>query len=348
MSPDYCSRGGACGRSRGGRPSGCAGRVDTLRRKAFMCLGAMIALALSGLLGEPTGAARPQTPETRSKDHSSPRFEIASIKPSSRGQDSLFQVEPNRLTVRNQPVGFLVRLAYGHGMGQFGFNMLSEHQLAGGPDWIRPSAFGYEGYDVEAKVEDSIAETFGKDCTNAAFYRGNPRCRGPMLSMLQALLADRFKLKVRRESKEGPVYSLEVAKGGPKFFHTSFALKGSEANGQVTRRDASRPEPCPEEMACAEGYTSMDDVAEWLSRVPQIGRPVVNQTGLEGGYYLKLRFSRAASQSVSPEAETAPVGGPSGPSVFTALKEQLGLKLRATRGPVETIVIEHIERPSEN
>jgi uncharacterized protein (TIGR03435 family) len=309
-------------------------------------LGVTFAWTLSGLLGELTCAAVFQTGETQSTDHPSPRFEVASIKPSSRGQDSLFQIEPNRITVRNQPVEFLIRLAYGHDMGQFGFNMLSEHRLAGEPDWIRPSASGYEGYDVEAKVEDSTAAKFAK-LRCGSFFSGSCEYRGEMLLMLQSLLAERFKLKVRRDIKQLPVYALVIAKGGPKFLHTKFETSDDPAR----RADPTLPRPaappCPTDMRCWHNYGSMSLVADILSRMSDIGRPVLDRTGLEGGYYLDLQY---ASQPLTSTALTdnAPPPGPMGPSIFTALERQLGLKLKPIKGPVESIVIEHIERPTEN
>ena len=85
-----------------------------------------------------------------------------------------------------------------------------------------------------------------------------------------------------------------------------------------------------------------------LSRLPEIGRPVVNQTGLLGGYYIKLQYARDQPESGNARTGTPPPLGPDGPSIFTALQEQLGLKLVPTKGPMEIIVIDHIERPSEN
>jgi uncharacterized protein (TIGR03435 family) len=80
----------------------------------------------------------------------------------------------------------------------------------------------------------------------------------------------------------------------------------------------------------------------------QLGRPVIDRTGLKGGYYIQLQYvpEQAANRNVG--ADNALPAGVSGPSIFSALQQQLGLKLKATQGPVETLVIDHIERPSEN
>ena len=82
--------------------------------------------------------------------------------------------------------------------------------------------------------------------------------------------------------------------------------------------------------------------------MPHIGRPVIDQTGLQGGYYIKLQWARPQPASANPGMDIAPPLGPAGPDIFTALQQQLGLKLESTKGPVEVLVIDHIERPSEN
>ena len=145
-----------------------------------------------------------------------PSFEVASVKRSPFGENTSFHIMPNRLTVRNMVMEMIIRFAYGHDMGEFGFTLLRSNELVGGPSWVRGEEFGYDGYDIDAKVDDSLAEKFGKDC-GRAFSNGRCGYRQQILLMFQSLLADRFKLKVRRETKELPVYALVVAKGGPKF-----------------------------------------------------------------------------------------------------------------------------------
>ena len=97
----------------------------------------------------------------------------------------------------------------------------------------------------------------------------------------------------------------------------------------------------------------MGRVADWLSESRGVDRPVIDQTGLQGGYYIKVQWARQQPQNTMPQSTNpgtgmAPPLGPSGPSIFDALQQQLGLKLQATKGPVEFLVIDHIERPSEN
>jgi uncharacterized protein (TIGR03435 family) len=163
-----------------------------------------------------------------------------------------------------------------------------------------------------------------------------------MILMFQSLLTDRFKLQVRRETRELPVYALVVAKGGPKF--SKSASPDSAAAQNSTLPPPKRP-PCPSGMFCEQDYLTMGRVADWLSESRGVDRPVIDQTGLDGGYYIKIQWVPEQRQA---EIGSAAPLGPSGPDIFTALQQQLGLKLKPTKGPVEFLVIDHIERPSEN
>lgn len=273
-----------------------------------------------------------------------PSFEVTSVKRSRPGEDTAFHARPNRLVVRNMPTQYLIEIAYGHDWGEFGFTELGHDEVVGGPSWIRPGEFDYEGYDIEGKVEDSVAEKFGKDCGERAFAHSACGYRSQMMLMFQSLLADRFKLRVRHETKEGPIYALVIAKGGPKFLHTTFPVPDTTATGPGP---APRP-PCPPGMVCVQHYMSMGLMADWLTRGERVGRPVIDQTGLQGGYYIKIQWAREQPQGSDTATGMAPPLLPSGPSIFAALQQQLGLKLEPTKGPVQVLVIDHIEKPSEN
>ncbi|MEO5922936.1 MAG: TIGR03435 family protein [Bryobacteraceae bacterium] len=139
--------------------------------------------------------------------------------------------------------------------------------------------------------------------------------------MLQALLADRFKLKIHRETKELPAYLLTVAKNGPK-------LKPSESDGDVATNSSGKAWHLTAKV-------TMRRLAEILTE--QAGRPVLDHTDLAGSFDLKLDWT-------SGEASDAEI-----PSIFTALQDQLGLKLESTKAPVQSIVVDHVERtPTEN
>lgn len=146
--------------------------------------------------------------------------------------------------------------------------------------------------------------------------------RRQMPEMLQAMLVERFKLQTHRESKEVPAYALVVAKGGAKV--KAGALFGStDAESGRTNIDAK--------------HMPMAQFAEWLST--RLDRPVVDQTELKGFFDLKVKWT--------PDDQR--IDADSGPSVFTALEEQLGLKLQARKLAVDILVVDHAERaPTEN
>jgi uncharacterized protein (TIGR03435 family) len=141
------------------------------------------------------------------------------------------------------------------------------------------------------------------------------------------LLADRFHLKVHVEPKIMPVYNLIVAKGGPRVKLSQDELKDS--NWNVTYQDTS--------LVLASKGASMSDVAAAVS--DRVHRPINDKTGLTGHADITLKWS---------DDVAAQQGGPNVISIFTALEEQLGLKLVSSKGPVDTLVIDHIEMPSEN
>lgn len=327
-------------------------------RLAVIGIAAVLGLVVFALLGiAQAGAQSPQTAGTPSAGTPSapspqttgeplPSFEVASIKRSPSHVDSSTHIQPNRFTIRNQPLENVIKIAYGHDLGDFGFRELRDNLLVGAPSWVHPTGFAYEGYDIDAKVEDSLAENFAK-LRCGSFFGSACGYREQMILMLQALLADRFKLKVRRETKQVPVYALVIAEGGPKFLHAKFDAPDDPAHRQNPGLPRPPRAPCPEGMKCWQNYGPMALVAEILSEY-QDGRPVLDQTGLAGGYYLKLQFALGQPLASAEETGTAPPPGPSGPSIFTALQQQLGLKLKPTKGAVESIVIEHIERPTEN
>ena len=186
--------------------------------------------------------------------------------------------------------------------------------ISGLPDWADSARF-----DVSAKVVDP-------DVT--ALKKLTPDQRR---EFIVAMLRDRFHLKAHFETKTLPVYELTVTKDGPKF-HASAAGEGTsmgtDSNGGRTELKATA--------------ISMTDMAGLLTK--QADRTVLDRSGLAGKYDLQLKWtedrpSGAADNGSAPEDI---------PGLFTALQEQLGLKLTPSRGPVPTLVIDHIDRPTEN
>jgi bla regulator protein BlaR1 len=190
----------------------------------------------------------------------------------------------------------------------FGFERI---RVVGGPDWL-----GSDDYEIQAKIEDSLY---------AAMQKMTPAQQREQVNLMeQSLLADRFKLKVHFETREMPIYALVIAKGGPKLT----AAKDGES---------SRLSMHGNEMTAT--AITLD---QWIHAPFLGGRIMVDQTGLKGIYDFTLTWSESVASGAGQESET------DAPSLFTAVQEQLGLKLVPTKGPVEVIVIDHIEKPSAN
>jgi uncharacterized protein (TIGR03435 family) len=182
------------------------------------------------------------------------------------------------------------------------------YQLSGGPGWLES-----DGFDIEARS-------------------GNPKAtQGEFRQMIRTLLAERFHMQAHTATQEMPVYLLTVARNGTKLTEDRSDAEASmrnEGGGRMTGVKATLPM-----------------LAAALTRV--LGRKVVDQSGLTGAYTFKLQF--APDQKAAPPGdELASHAAGDGPSVFSALEEQLGLSLKAGRGPVEVLVIDRAEKPSAN
>jgi uncharacterized protein (TIGR03435 family) len=186
-----------------------------------------------------------------------------------------------------------------------------------------PPTLASPAFDIEAKMDPAVyaqMKTLSRDQRSLKFSE-----------MIQQLLADQFKLVAHTETRQLPVYALVVAnpKTGPKIqpakdLNRSISLN----NGQIK----------------AEGIT-LEDLAQKLTRSLSdvLGRVVIDQTGLTGRYDLTLKWTSDMTTSTTPNSEPdAP------PDIFTAIQEQLGLKLESTKAPVPVLVIDHVEMPSEN
>jgi uncharacterized protein (TIGR03435 family) len=296
----------------------------------FAFFGSTRAVAQSPQTAEgqsPVTAGAPSAPMSTLPTSAS--FEVASIKPNHSGEVRFFVGwQPGRFNATGMTVKFLITLAYD----------VKDFQVSGGPSWVNS-----ERYDIDAKEPDSIAQEMDK----------LPREQRQQLarSMLQSLLADRFQLKLTRGTKELPAYALVVAKNGPKL---------QEAKPVDTPPDApSGPNGHPRGpmMRIGRGELNAQGVglgflASVLSQ--QLGRQVLDQTGLKGNYDLTLKWTPEQGEGMmmggpgGPPPDGAPPPDASGPSIFTALQEQLGLRLEATKAPAEALTIDHVERPSEN
>jgi uncharacterized protein (TIGR03435 family) len=257
-------------------------------------------------------------------------FDVVSIRRNTSGSRQMTRqsaADTDDITMTNVPLGAVVFYAY---------YINNENLVTGIPDWAWS-----ERYDVVAKVAPS----------DLAAYRAlTNRQRA---AMLQKVLADRCKLQVHRETKDMPVYALVVAKGGPRLkealsgeLHPNTAKSNPGGFVHGATIFATGPGQLTGEAA------SMADLALALSNSEResLGRIVVDKTGLTGKYDFTLQIAPdqtgAKPDGADGQQDAAP--GTSGPSIFTALQEQLGLRLQSTTSPTEYLVIDHIERPSEN
>ena len=287
--------------------------------------------ALAALLagGAALAAQAPQEPPPGGS-----AFEVASIKPNNSGDGRvMMENQPGRYIATNVSLRLLIRNAY----------QLQDFQITGGPSWL-----GSDRFDINAKVPEGMLTP-------------GPPMRGagpsPLQLMIRSLLAERFKLVLHPETKDSPIYALILARGdgrlGPE-------LKKSETDcaavfGAGRGRGALPPPPQPgDRMQCgirigpgnmAVGGSTLAQFANSLGMFA--GRIVLDKTGLTGPYDINLTWTPDQMPNRPPGAPELPANA-DGPSLFTAVQEQLGLKLDAQRGPVEMLVIDRAEKPVEN
>lgn len=256
-------------------------------------------------------------------------FEVASVKPSALSGPGpvpmQIQMMPGGgLRANNVTLILLLTLAYD----------VRDFQITGGPSWLAS-----ERYDIQARSGSASDAPASADAMRNMTDEQRKTYQEQMRQRLRALLADRFQLVIHHETKEVPVYALVVAKGGPRFQE---AKEGAPNNGRMR---LGRGE------VNGDGV-QMDFVAQVLSN--QVRRPVLNRTGLKGKYDIKLTWTPDMPQGFGPPGapppgvEAPPPPDPNGPTIFTAVQEQLGLKLESQKGPVDMIVIDRAEKASAN
>ena len=314
--------------------------VQVALGKAGIVISSVFGLVMMGLVIAPQAGAQSAQPALAPM----PSFEVASIKLNRSGDGGMrFQNTPGRFVVNNANVKFLIEFAYN----------IKDFQLSGGPSWINT-----DRYDIDAKMEDSAVE--------AMEILPPDKRQEQIRLMIQSLLADRFQLRVERGTKELPAYALIVAKGGPKL---------TETPDQAPAGSGSAPAQPPGPAGVGGGGgggrqgptgffrigrgqinmsgASMSSFASTLAGQAEIGRPVIDETGLKGNYEIALKWTpesptQIAGGDASQSSASAPPVDTSGPNLFTALQDQLGLKLESRKAPAETIAIARIEKPSDN
>jgi uncharacterized protein (TIGR03435 family) len=255
-----------------------------------------------------------------------PAFDVESVKPAIPGQTGgRMQFLPGgRFTATNVPLDYMIQQLY----------EVRAFQVVGDPNWMAVIADGYSArYEIQAKGTDSATEAQVRE-------------------MVKTLLAERFQLKVHRETRDLPVYALVPARGGAKL---------------AVAKDSGRPRGTGGILSMDKGWIQGTNIAmasfiQALSR--SLDRPVVDKTNFTESFDFRLTWT--PDSGASPEPGTGSVGScPASfaplqarlglkpeewdcPSIFTAVQEQMGLRLDPQKDPVEVLVIDHVERPSAN
>lgn len=257
-------------------------------------------------------------------------YDVASIKPSAPdARGTYIRPSPGGLVLNNMSLKEMIQIAY----------QVQPFQVTGGPPWMDSVH-----YDVTARSEGNAGRPMGLQFQEP---------------MMQALLADRFEVKIHKETKEQPIYKLVLARKDGKLGDGLVPTK----EGSCEKLDpAHPPEPprpgdpprnfCgtmmmgPDRMSATAAQIA--NLIPMLSRI--LGRSVVDETGLKGDYNVTVEWTPDETQVSRPRAagQNGPPPDSNLPTLFTAFQERLGLKLEAGKGPVEIIVVDQAEKPSEN
>ena len=311
-------------------------------RRPMRTMRPLLALIVcSASLGVPQSAGAQDLPPREAPSSSAARevpaagpvtFEVASVKQnkSTDGVQNVRILPAGRIEITNMSLRTLIRIAYGA-------RIQSSSQIVATPSWAVT-----DGWDILAKAEGDA----GFDPTSGQPLR--------LIGMLKALLEDRFKVKVHTETREAPVYALMLANRDGKF-----GANLSESRANCYSPGDPPPQNAPPDPARNCGihggmgtlsYTglSMQQIATHLAGLPVVGRPVIDRTGLTARYNFHVEFvpafipsaARDGSNIANPAADT-------GSNLFTALVEQGGLKLQADRAPLEFVVVDRAQKPTE-
>jgi len=291
-----------------------------------LAAGAVLVVSATALsVSRPHAQAPAQAPDP----NAALTYEAASVKPNKSGVQgsSIRRFPGGRLQATNMPLRALITFAY----------QLQPFQLVEDPGWIRNETF-----DIVAKMEGDpppVMPGSGPD---------------PHMVAMRTLLAERFKLAVHRETRQMDIYELVLARPDGKLGPALKPTTQDCAAMLAAARGGPPPGPAPgpnSPVVCGmrglpgrlvAGAMPMAQLASNLSG--QVQRIVVDRTGLSGGWDFEITFAPERPLNPPPGVEF-PAADPNAPSLFTAMQEQLGLKLQSTKGPVEVLVVERVEQP---
>ena len=309
-------------------------RKVVLGAAAALMLGVPLGFGVLHAMQSPAASSAPASDDSRDI----PKYEVATIKPSPASSEGrvMMMMQPDGTQIEGVPLKMIVREAF----------RVEDDRIIGLPGWVNTSR-----YDIQAKVAPEDAPKLEK-------LKIDQRA-----SMLLPLLEERFNLKYHHEMRELPSYALVIAKGGPKLKTSSVPDLPPTAPGDGPKAAGpgggpnSGPGPNPRQgrfvRMMGPGHieatgANLQPLMRILSQ--SLGRTVVDQTGLTGMYDYTLNWTpdNAPPPEKGPLPPDVVMPDPNGPSLSTALEEQLGLKLESEKGKVDVIVIDHIDPPSAN
>jgi uncharacterized protein (TIGR03435 family) len=308
-----------------------------LDRKPLLAAAGLLVVAAPAVLGLPQAAQSEAESQIQDARATAPVYDVASIKPNN-SEIRLFKMMfvQDGFSATSVTLRMLIRTAYG----------VEDSQIFGAPNWLNS-----EKYDIEARMDSAVADGLRKLSED---QRNVERRR-----MLQALLGDRFKLMLHRETKQLGMYVLVIAKNGPKLKEAKpgdtypKGLKDPDGGSPAGMFKLGRFHGGGELIG--QGLPMATLVRLLSEKI--LNRTVLDNTGLTGSYDFTLQWIIAEESqgpmfkgAVDDQQVTGSTTPPesSGPSFFTAIQEQLGLKLESQKGPGIILVIDHVERPSEN
>jgi uncharacterized protein (TIGR03435 family) len=306
------------------------------RKEFFLSAIGIVAVAvlIASTLVDPARSEAQSQPQSTSAGAPAFQYDVVSIKPTkSATRFGRFENTPDGFTVESTTVLELIQRAYGVPIGS------EDGRIANAPSWLT-----VEHFDIDAKMDSAVTEASQKLHPNDL--------RTARLQMLQVLLADYFKLTIGRETRQLQRYTLSVAKGGPKLQDaTPEEVTANAARVLAGRGPAELMKPVPGGVAFKS--FSIATFTQYLSQL--LERPVVDETALTGQYDFEFIWFTpnvgpvpvpAASGAANVQSGIAAMNDDYGGMIEGAKK--LGLKLEGGKGPVEVIVITHVERPSGN
>jgi uncharacterized protein (TIGR03435 family) len=287
-------------------------QLMTIGNEQRKCRGRLLLLAVLCMAIARSGALAQDKAAAASADAKAPVYDVVAIKPNKSGSGrTSISVNDDGYAAENVSLKHLLSDAYD----------VKQYLVSGLTGWASSDRF-----DVNAKIVDMDADALKKLTDKQR------------RAMLQQLLADRFQLKVHLQTEVLPIYEMVVAKGGAKITAVEPVGADPEADKNKEFKGMGRGSMNVHNTVLTAHDVPLSSLAYQLSG--SLSRTVVDKTGLAGNYDLSLTWS--------PDDGSAAASDSSAPSLFTALQEQLGLRLQPAKGPVETLVVDHVEMPSEN